>query len=143
MFDWLSKHEFRIAWLFGILSLLFINMQLIMGYVTVPDQLLFTGVGLNTQADMQTYTAWIKEGAAGQVWMRNLFSSEPQSAGLFHPLFLLLGQVSYWFDLQPITVYHGARVVLSAIFLCLLYRFLSRILENPAERLVAFFFIFN
>jgi hypothetical protein len=82
-----------------------------------PKGTVFTGV-LTAQDDTFSYLAWMKQAARGHVLMRDLFTSEPQTARFFLPLWVVLGWTSRLTGLPVAVVFHIAR--LFAAFLILL-----------------------
>jgi hypothetical protein len=82
-----------------------------------PQGTVFTGV-LTAQDDTFSYLAWMKQAARGHVLMRDLFTSEPQTARFFLPLWVVLGWTSRQTGLSLAVVFHIARLL--AAFLILL-----------------------
>lgn len=89
-------------------------------------------------ADTNVYFSFIRQAMDGDVFIRNLHTSEPQQGTIFHPLWLVLGWVASLFRLSPVFVFHAARLVIGAAFLLFLYFFLSRVFDDERRRNIAF-----
>jgi hypothetical protein len=79
-------------------------------YTNIPDT-----------SDTQVYFAFIDQNAAGHTLYRNLFTSEPQRAVLFNPLWWLLGTIQRFTGQTPEAVFTAARLVLGGGLVVLLY----------------------
>lgn len=104
-----------------------VSLPYIYGILATPNNKVFTGVHTLNPGDTYSYLAWMQQAKAGNILLKDLYSTEEQTVGIFHPLFYILGQVSNITNLQPILIYHLSRVALSAVLLLVMYRFLNLI----------------
>ncbi len=89
-------------------------------------------------ADTNVYFSFMKQAAQGDVFVRNLHTSEPQVGSIFHPLWLVLGWVSGLLSLSIPLVFHLARIVLAVVFLLVLYDLLCQLFDRSRRRMIAF-----
>ena len=87
--------------------------------------------------DSQVYFAFIDQNAQGHVLYKNLFTSEPQKAVLFHPLWLILGGVERWSGWTAPAVYTGARAMFGLGLVMVIYLIIAHFLHSPRWRFAA------
>ena len=109
-------------------------------YFTTPVEYQYSGF-IYSWDDGSSYLATMREGMRG-AWLYTLpYSADP---GQSFPLFvhyIFLGHVSAWLRLEPIVVYHLARLAGGALLLASLYRFISRFCAEVRERRLAFLLV--
>lgn len=91
--------------------------------------------------DGYSYLSKMKQGAEG-LWLFQLpYTSEPHTPTLFYLFHVLLGKFSALTGLSTPMVYHLARVVLDAILLAVVYRFIALFIAWRPVRRIAFLLI--
>ena len=100
----------------------------------------FSWLGYNLD-DGAVYLSWIRQAADGHFFQRNLFTTEPQPTGQFNLFFLALGLLSRVTTLDPIAVWHIARIALGFWFLYAVYRLIERLLPDDRSQKSAFLLV--
>lgn len=131
-------------WIFVIIWSAFVvllaNIPYIYGYVIAPQGKMFMG-DARTFIDTNTYLAWMRQAADGQVLFKDMYTTEPHARMFFHPLFLLLGNISRFTTLSLVTVHGISRVLFGFFLLLLIYEFVSYFIEGSFERSLTFILI--
>ena len=84
------------------------------------------------------YLAAMREGAGG-AWLFTLpYTAQHTDAFFLYAQYILLGHLAAGLALEPVVVYHLARLAASALLLASLYVFLGRVFREPRERRLAF-----
>lgn len=86
-----------------------------------PQGGVFPGSLFNAD-DHGVYFAWMRQGADGHLFFRNLFTSEPQLGRYVHLWFWALGGIAGVTGLPVPLVYHAGRVLAGIATLVLVYR---------------------
>ena len=108
-------------------------------HILAPEDI-FSGFLMNP-LDGFSYLAKMRQGAEGQ-WLFHLpYAHEPGEGSLIFIYYLFLGHIVRWTQIQPIYVYHLARVFFSFVMFVVAYFFLFRMLPSPRSRWWAFAFI--
>lgn len=109
----------REVWLAAIIItviVLFFNANFLASYFSHPKGKEFSGIiGVST-IDYSVYFSMIEQVKQGSVLVKNLYSTENLTGGMFHPLWLFLGKVARWFAWDSISVYHWSKIVFGFIF---------------------------
>lgn len=101
------------------------------------DQWQFMGV-LNNPLDGATYLSKMLQGYNGD-WLIHLYhTSEDHSGMLLQVLYPILGQISRFFSIPPVAIFHAARVVASLIMYMALYHFAASIWPRQRSRRIFF-----
>lgn len=122
-----------LLWAVAIVSLT--SVPYIIGIAASPTDGVFAGFTFNID-DAFVYSSWIRQIADGSFFIRNQFTSDPQSAYQFNLFFIVLGLIARVTHLSPMIVFHLARVILGVTFLMLVGRFSRRFLKDPVEQLL-------
>ncbi len=104
-------------------------------YRNTPEGKQFGGL-LFVTSDPNSYLMWMRQAAAGQVFWRDLMTTEPHEPFYSNLLWLGLGRLAGRPE-HLLPVYHGARVVFSLMLLVTLYALLGMLLRSAWERRVA------
>lgn len=124
--------------LLAILFLLVTNLVFIRLALQTPPHERYTGMGLEAVSDKLVYYAMIQQGYSGKLFMRNPHTTEPQADSLFSPQWFVIGQASKLFSVPVEISYHAARVILTVLFLWLIWLITARIFTNTFEQLLAY-----
>ena len=95
---------------------------------------------INSQ-DLYTYVSFIEQSKDGRFLFENLYMSEEQDPRLLRPSYIIIGKAAWLFGLPPIWAYHLARIVLTIVFMAVLYSFLKQFFENQFWRIAAYVLI--
>jgi hypothetical protein len=88
--------------------------------------------------DHMVYMAWMRQVADGHFFLRNLFTTDPQSGRLSNLFFFLLGQPVRCLGVSPALMLHLARLGFGALLLVLIYCFATFFTESVAARRATF-----
>jgi hypothetical protein len=88
--------------------------------------------------DHAVYMAWIRQAADGHFFLRNLFTTDPQSGRLSNIFFFLLGQPVRFLGASPMLMLQLARLGFGALLLVLVYRFAAYFTDRPEARRATF-----
>ncbi|MEK7570213.1 MAG: hypothetical protein AAB515_02130 [Patescibacteria group bacterium] len=110
----------------------------VFGWLATPAHRTYTGIHRLTPGDISVYYSFIEQGRQGQVFSRNLFSSEAQPvAAVLTPQWYAVGQFAKLFHVSNIVAYQLTRVGFSILFLILAYHFIAGMLPAHRVRMVA------
>jgi len=131
----------KFFWLSTSLIILFISLPfLLAGFIQLITGYYYTGVNFSAGGDKTVYLSYMEQARQGQWLFKNLFTSEAQQALLFSPLWLVLGKLSWLFNLSNILIFHLSRVALAFLFLSLIYRFLKNYFFDVIRQRLVFVF---
>ncbi len=101
---------------------------------------IFSGFLMNP-IDGFSYLAKMRQGSEGDWLFRLPYAEEPGEGTLVFVYYLFLGHLVEWTHLQPIQVYHLARVIFSTVMFIVAYLFLAKVIHAIPSRKAAFSFI--
>lgn len=101
----------------------------------------YTGANPYAAADKLVYKSLIQQGREGYVLMRNQHTIEPQKGLLLSPHWYVIGQTARLFGISNNASYQLYRVLLTVVFLWMLYAVLLKLFINERDRLFAAFFV--
>lgn len=90
----ISRREWWLAGTIALFMALWASGPTFVGYLHAPTGQEYLATNIPDVFDSQVYYGFIAENARGHALYTNLFTSEPQRATLFHPLWLGLGLLS-------------------------------------------------
>ena len=106
--------------------------------LNTPKDYFFTGAH-NYPPDYMSYLAQIKAGLEGHLFYLNKFTTELNPQPVFNTIhFTLLGLLGKPLNAHPIFIYHSSRLIFGALYLFVIYFFISLYFKRPLERLCAF-----
>lgn len=121
-------------WLLFLVVILFLilnNLNHIIGfYQGYAHQLSYTAMPANNNGDYCVYLSYVEQGKAGQIMMTNLYNHQKQNNLIFSPHWYLLGQFSRLGHVSTIASYFIFRLILSLLFICLLFYLIKKIFPN-------------
>ncbi len=138
MLNFLEKNEYKIA----IIVIVFIAVIFNLGFITAllgQGYENFTGVIGVARGDKSVYISMIEQVRQGGVINYNLFTSENQGYGLFHPLWLVLGATAKFFDLSSFEIFHIVKFFSIIVFLLFLYFIAREFFSTVVYRLIFLF----
>lgn len=105
----------------------------IIGYAITPTGYHFLGFIYNMD-DACVYLSWMRQAADGHFFLRNLFTTEPQSGQGFNLFFLALGTFARIAHLPLVSVFHLARIAAGVALLLAIYRISAFWFEDERSR---------
>ncbi|MCD6350603.1 MAG: hypothetical protein J7M26_00680 [Armatimonadetes bacterium] len=125
-----------VALMVGLVVLAATFLPYFINYATCPQGQVFTGV-ITWLPDQMSYLAWIRQALHGGPYY-DLFTPEPHPP-LKPPVFWVwLGAAARLLHLSPIAAYHLSRLLVSVLYLFVLWKALGVWTEGPVARVVAF-----
>lgn len=104
-------------------------------YVNKPTGTVYTFLH-NSVSDYPYYISFIRQGKDGNLTTIDQFTTEPQTPGLVHIFYLLLGLAGKIINLTPVQMYFISRIVLGLGFLLISYKFISLFFHQYWERII-------
>ncbi|MEN6356229.1 MAG: hypothetical protein ABFD83_04000 [Armatimonadota bacterium] len=126
-----SERNWVMMWAAAIMLLT--SLPYIWGIFLAPNGYHFLGFIHNID-DSAVYLSWMRQAADGHFFIRNLFTSDPQSARAFNVLFLVMGNFARIMHLPLVFVFHLFRVGLGVFLIWSIWRFSKLFLDDPNER---------
>ncbi len=112
------------------------NIPLLYGYLKQSPDMKFMGIVAGVR-DSNFYFMMMTQGDGWSPILRNYFASGEPNA-IYHGLFWFMsGKIGNILRVEDLAVYHGARVVITIVFVFTAYWFVSRFLTSTFERIAA------
>jgi len=137
------KKEYLYAILISIAVLLLANTSYIVPNLIKKDGLIFLSRGRINAEDTYTYLSTIEQVRQGRILTENQYTSEPQRPLLLRPSYILIGNAARSFNISSLNAYNLFRILFSALFCLVLYKFLSLFFESSTKRLTAYSLILS
>ena len=102
-----------------------------------PD-LVFNGAPATYADEAATYWSWMRQARDGRFFLTDLYTTEEHPRNYVNLLWWTLGSVCRLTGWSLVAVYSGARVLLGALLMGLLFRLARRLFARPGERLACF-----
>lgn len=135
----------RKEWLFVIVIILVVlvltNASYLYGYLNSPVDSVYLGLHAQISADVPVYYSYIKQVKDGNIFVKDLFTGEPQQLGTFNIVWFLIGLLAYFFNLSPFFAFHLSRALLTPFLLISAYLFLSYIFSDKIQRKISYIFL--
>jgi len=137
---WTNAWRWAIGW--SITILLISCIPYIIAALSAPKGWQFAGFLVNP-LDGHSYLAKMQQGQAGH-WLFHLtYSPEPHEGAFIFTFYLALGHLAAATGLPKIFIFHLARLLAGFGLLLVAFRFIGRVTPYPAERRLAFVFMFS
>lgn len=115
-----TERKWVLGW--GIAIVPIASLPYLWGLAISQRDLSFLGLTHNID-DGAVYLSWMRQGADGHFFIRNLFTNDAQLARQFNVLFLVMGGLAPITRLPLIWVYHIARLLLGVGLIVTIWRF--------------------
>ena len=102
-----------------------------------PDQV-FNGAPATYADEAATYWSWMRQARDGRFFLTDLYTPEDHPRNYVNLLWWTLGSVCRLTGWSVVAVYSGARILLGALLMLLLFRLARRLFARPGERLACF-----
>lgn len=132
----IETHEWRWVYITGALLLIILSLPFVWAYAAaVPDRI-FMGILVNP-IDGVSYQAKMFQGYSGS-WLFHLsYTPDPHQGIFVYTFYLALGHLARLLSLEPILVFHAARLV-GGMFMCaMLYRFSADWTDSIDQRRIS------
>ena len=136
------KNEKKFFWLVTAIVLIILSLPPIISfYQQLMTDNYYTGIDYIAGSDKTIYLSYMEQAKNGDWLFKNLYTSEPQTARLFSPLWLALGNVSRLFNISSLIIFQLFKIIFAGVFLYLIYNFASLFFEKIWQRRTAFLII--
>jgi len=102
------------------------------------EDLVFNGAPATYADEAATYWSWMRQARDGRFFLTDLYTTEDHPRNYVNLLWWLLGTACRVTGWSVVAVYSGARVLLGALLIVLLFRLARRLFDRPGERLACF-----
>lgn len=116
----------------SVLVVLVTSVPYALGFATQGEQH-FTGASFNYQ-DYNGFLAMMRQGAAGSWLYRLAYTSEPHAGAAIYGFWLALGHVAGALQVEPVVVFHVARVADALLMFAAIWWLIRRLLPGDARR---------
>src|SRR3989344_2131634 len=130
----ITKKEWWLVALFSLILIILTGLPYLYAYLTAPSGLVYNGLNSLTPADNPVYYSYINQVERGEIFLKDLFTPEPQSDGLFNIFWFSLGILARVFNLSAIFTFHLVRLLLIPVFLAVAYIFISLFFNDVIKR---------
>lgn len=131
-----SRSEWIVPAFFACLLALASSVSYILGYVTAPHEMLYSGLLVNVED--ANYLTILQRGSEG-AWMHSLrFTSEPDAPALLYVFYLALGHLAALLHMNATNMWHASRAVLTVLTALTTFGFVKCFIGSPGPRLVAY-----
>jgi len=137
----ISKKEWRFVILLCIVMILITGLPYVYAYLNAPAGYFYNGIHSLTPGDSLVYFSYINQVKAGNLVLRNYFTSENQAAGLLNFFWLIVGLFAKIFYLRANLAFHIFRLLVIPLFLGLIYIFTSYFFTEKNQRKISLIFL--
>ena len=137
----ITKKEWHYVILLSVLVILITAAPYLYACLSAPEGYFYNGLHSLTPGDSPVYFSYINQIKAGNLVLRDYFTSELQEKGLINFFWLKVGLFARIFNLPADIAFHVFRLILIPIFLVILYIFISYFFKEKNKRKVSLFFI--
>jgi len=102
-----------------------------------PDRV-FNGAPATYADEAATYLSWMRQARDGRFFLTDLYTPEDHPRNYVNLLWWTLGSVCRLTGWSLVAVYSGARILLGALLMLLLFRLAGRLFVRPGERTACF-----
>ncbi|MFA5022286.1 MAG: hypothetical protein WC508_04375 [Patescibacteria group bacterium] len=137
----ISKNEWRFLILIMAAMVLITTIPYIFGYFSASPGTVYDGLHALTAGDTPVYCSYINQVKSGNIFLKDLFTSETQDIGTLNIWWLLVGFMAKIFNLSPLFAFQISRIVMVPIFIIIAYLFISYIFTEVRKRKLALIFL--
>jgi len=129
----ITKKEWLTVSLIALITIIIVIAPYLFGYLTTPQNMIFTGVTFDQD---YSYFSMMEQAKEGKILFKNLYTSEDHQAIFFRPLFLGMGLFAKFLHLSNFFVFHLFKIIFIAIFIFLAYKFISIFFIEKVNRII-------
>ncbi len=133
----ITRAEWRWVAAVSALILLVTLAPVLYGVLVAPPDYHYIGFAYNGE-EANPYLAKIEEGARGDWLYAPPYNADPGEPFFLYENYILLGHISRWLSLEPLVVFHLARLAGGALMFFTLYWFIARFFVEVRDRQLAF-----
>ncbi|MFA6410028.1 MAG: hypothetical protein WCW26_00420 [Candidatus Buchananbacteria bacterium] len=136
----ITKAEWKFLILLILVLIVITTLPYFIGYSFAPSNKTYNGLHALIAGDIPVYYSYIDQVKTGQIFLKDLFTSENQDLGTLNVWWLLVGWLAWIFNLTPLLAFHFSRILMIPIFVFVAYLFLAYFFKSVLERRVALIF---
>lgn len=136
----ISKKEWRFVGAMSVGLIVLTGLPYFIAFLSTPPGFTYDGLYSLTPGDNPVYYSYINQIKNGEIFLKDLFTSESQ-VGLFNIAWFLAGSLAKIFNLSPIFTFHFFRLLLIPIFLFISYLFISLFFDKANWRKTSLIFL--
>ena len=95
----ISVREWQFVGLMAALMIIITGLPYLVGYLAAPAGLVYNGLHALSPGDVPIYYSYINQVKNGELLVKDLFTSEPQTVGTFNIWWLMVGLGARFFNL--------------------------------------------
>ncbi len=137
----INKKEWHFVILLIVVMILITTLPYIYAYLNAPTGYFYNGIHSLTPGDSAVYFSYINQVKSGAWLLKDNFTSEIQTTGLLNLFWLKVGLFARLFNLSAPLSFQLARIFLLAVFLTLIYIFISYFFKEEKKRKISLLFI--
>ncbi|MFA6322199.1 MAG: hypothetical protein WCX71_01830 [Candidatus Buchananbacteria bacterium] len=137
LFKSISRTEWRFLLILSLGVMALISLPYLYGYFSSPSGYVYDGIGSLSPADNPIYYSYINQIKSGQYLIKDLFTSENQTWGMFNAFWFLAGTFAKVFNLPAPLAFHLLRVILTPFFVLVAYLFIALFFSEIKYRKLA------
>jgi len=137
----INKKEWRFLIAITLFVIFLTTAPYLYGWHQTPENYSYTGLHSLTPSDIHVYFSWIESIKQGNLFIENLYTSEPQARVMLNIFWSSVGLFAKLTGLSNIIVFHITRIILIPFFLFLLYLLASYFWSDKTWRRICFIFL--
>jgi hypothetical protein len=131
----ITKDEWLFVGLICGLLMIITIFPVVYAYVDAPSGMQYNGLNTVGVADYSVYFSYINQVKAGNILLRDYFTSEPQTGGMLNIFWLGVGWLARILNLSAPIAYHLSRLLMIPVFCVIFYIFSSYIFTERKLRM--------
>lgn len=135
----ISKKEWHFVFLLTFVAIIITTLPYLYAYISAPKGKIYNGMHMLTPGDIYVYFSYLEQTAQGNYLFKNLFTSEI-TIPVFNIFWLAVGLFGKLFNLNHITTFQFARILLIPICIISLYFLISYFFNSKSIRKIALLF---
>lgn len=136
-----TKREWKFLIIIWLIVIILTFLPIILGYLTTPPDKVFLFRPNINGGDFTVYYSYIEQVKDGQIFFKNLFTSEDQLIQKFNIFWLVVGFFAKVFNLPSFLALQIVRFLLIPVFLVVAYYFTSFFFQEEFKRKLCFIFL--
>lgn len=137
----ISKKEWWFVVIMATVMIVLTGIPYLYGWLAAPPDTIYNGLHALSPGDIPIYYSYINQIKEGNILVKNLFTSEPQTIGTFNVWWFWLGAITKLLNLPIILTFQLSRIIMIPIFLLVAYIFISFFIDKKIKREICLIFL--
>lgn len=138
----LSAGEWQSVFFWSLALIIVTGLPYVIGYIFAPSDLIYNGLHAINTGDTTVYYSYIKQGTQGNIFYKDLFTSEQQNTGTFNIVWFTVGLIGRLFGLSVPTAFHVGRLLSIPFFVYVAFVFLRYFFTSGKQLQFALLMLF-